>query len=360
MYQLLSLLLIFQLSSSRLTAADNTYIGVKNIGHIIPDILEDYSQLLGQHTASVSALCWHPQNNAILTSGGQDSTICLWNVNTDRLIERIGDPDPFPWVKGLCWHPSGKALIIASDESVNIWHSKRKELLFRWIKRGNIIESIDLSAHGKDLAIGLDNAEIYMFSLQTGKTVRNFSDTSAITSSIQWHPDNIQLASGHADHYIRIWNAVAGTLLHKWLGHSQQVTCVCWSPDGTKLASGSDDKTICIWGKGADDSFGQKLHELSGHTGWIRALSWHPNGRLLASGASDKAVLIWNALNAALRAVLLGHAAGIRTLKWHKNGNLLASGSDDQDVRVWDWQRLKELNVRKTVIARLKKAEQLS
>lgn len=359
MYHVVTILLVCQFSCLSIIAADDRYICIKDVGQMISGIMENYSQILHKHTDAVTALCWHPKHVAILASGGQDSTIYVWDVNTGQPIERMSDSEQeLTRIKKVCWHPYEKLLVAASDEAMSVWSTELAIPVAQWLA-SNTIESIDLNTDGSHIAIGLDNskvglndAEICILNLKYGKTVQRISQKATMSSSLAWHPDNKRLASGHADHYIRIWQALTSTLLYEWLGHSQQVTAIAWSPDGTRLASGSDDKTICIW----DAQSGQKLHELSGHTGWIRTLSWHPDSRTLASGAGsdDKNVLIWDTLKGYVQTVLPGYLAGVRVLAWHKNGDLLATGSDDQTIRIWDWHRLKDLDIRKIISGRLK------
>src|SRR6266487_4589022 len=38
-----------------------------------------------------------------------------------------------------------------------------------------------------------------------------------------------------------------GTLLYRYLGHTDPVDTVAWSPDGQRIASGSSDKTVQVW-----------------------------------------------------------------------------------------------------------------
>src|SRR6266702_759132 len=38
-----------------------------------------------------------------------------------------------------------------------------------------------------------------------------------------------------------------GTLLYRYLGHTDPVDTVAWSPDGQRIASGSSDKTLQVW-----------------------------------------------------------------------------------------------------------------
>jgi WD40 repeat protein len=64
---------------------------------------------------------------------------------------------------------------------------------------------------------------------------------------VAFSPDGKTLASGSADHTIKLWEVATGKEQATLKGHTRVVTSVAFSPDGKTLASGSTDKTIKLW-----------------------------------------------------------------------------------------------------------------
>jgi WD40 repeat protein len=66
--------------------------------------------------------------------------------------------------------------------------------------------------------------------------------------SVAFSPDGTTLASGSADHTVRLWDTATGRQIGVPLtGHTDMVFAVAFSPDGKTLASGSVDHTVRLW-----------------------------------------------------------------------------------------------------------------
>ena len=62
-------------------------------------------------------------------------------------------------------------------------------------------------------------------------------------------------------------------------GHQHEIRCLAISPSGKILASGSADHTVRLW----DLAEARPMKILEGHRGWVNCLAINPSGSLLAS-----------------------------------------------------------------------------
>jgi len=81
-------------------------------------------------------------------------------------------------------------------------------------------------------------------------------------------PDGSQLAVGHSDGTIRLWNLESGEAELPASGHKTGVSCLRYSRSGALLASGGQDTNVVVW----DVTRGIPLHRLQGHLGQVTAL----------------------------------------------------------------------------------------
>ena len=149
-----------------------------------------------------------------------------------------------------------------------------------------------------------------------------------------WSPDGTRVASGSADHTVRVWDMLSGSTLLTYTGNTSSVLTVAWSPDGTRIASGGYDRTIQVW----DSLTGRTLLVYHGHSRHIASLSWSPDSTRIASGSYDGTVRVWNANSGSILLIYHSNTSAVSAVAWSPDGKHIASGSEGAGaaVDVWD------------------------
>jgi serine/threonine-protein kinase len=166
--------------------------------------------------------------------------------------------------------------------------------------------------------------------------VRTLQGHTGGVESLCFSPDGSLLASGGADHTVRLWDVQTGELRHTLSGHEFTVDAVAFAPDGRTLVSGDGDYKIILW----DVSTG-RLRKTIRAANAVFALAISPDGRLLASGGRnndhpEQNLELWEMPSGKPLHALRGHTDAVFSLSFSSDGSTLASGSADCTVKLWD------------------------
>lgn len=280
---------------------------------------------------SVYTVAFSP-DGSILASGGDDSTVRLWNVDSKRELKTFTEHSD--WVEFVDFSPDGRILASAStDGSVKLWsvYSHRK---LATLKHDDWVESVAFSPNTNRQLLatsGGTDGSIKVWDISKKKIIATFPGHSGAVSSVDFSPDGRILASAGYDGVIKLWVVDSGREFHTLFRHSRAVYSVAFSPDGTTLASGSKDKTTKLW----DVSSGEELATLE-HERYVASVAFSPDGRLLASASVDYTIKLWTADGTRELTTLNGPKDGVTSIAFSPDGMTLASGSRDQTILLWD------------------------
>ena len=238
--------LAFSKDSQRLVSGhDMGFMATWNIH--TGEIVETPKQV---HDGRVRALTIHPSQPWIATSGGDDNTIRLWNLET---AQPIGDP----------W----------SGHEDSIW-------------------SLAFSKDGNKLVSGSLDQTVRLWNVNSGQQIgQPFEGHTGDVYAVDISPDGQIIASGSEDKTIRLWSTVDNQALGNPLeNHKDTISSLSFSPDGKTLVSGSYDRTIRFWSIPLGQPLGQPLR---GHSYGVISVAFNNEGNMIASGSGDAALRFW-------------------------------------------------------------------
>ena len=293
-------------------------------------------KLLTGHTSYVNALAYSPDGETLI-SGGDDSTLRIWDTHTGELLHTLEEHEDR--IKDIAFSPDGKmfgsvsAVSVSASETIFIlWDAHTRQLLHNFdYGEVGLPDCLAFSSDSKWIAAGIS-----VWDVSTGESVGRIATYNP--TSIAFSSDGITLATGSDgevnDGEVNLWGA--RTLEH-WqeLGHHRGgVNAVAFSPDGETLASAGNDNRIQVW----DTFIGENLQTLDGHTEHIQSVSFSPNGNTLAS-ASRSEIIFWDVDTGEQKQIITGHTHNIISMALSDDGLTLASGHQDRTVQIWDVNR---------------------
>ncbi|WP_179200303.1 trypsin-like peptidase domain-containing protein [Streptomyces sp. NRRL B-24085] len=294
--------------------------------------------VLSGHSGYVDSVCAVAVGDGtLLASGGdeEDGSIVLWRSDTGERIRVLEGHEGS--VVALCAVEVTQHTLLASlggDKTVRLW-----EPVSGWCVS---------TLPGEDLAFALHAVTVGEHSLlasTSGDLVRLLDpETGRIAITLQGHSDSVDslcvlrvngrdlLASGGADHTVRLWDPAAP--------RASRVSAIralsrAYSSDGTLVAAGGDDGVTEL----RDPHSGTVVGTLQGNSDWVRALCSlrHLDRPYLAGCGDDGAVWLWDTTDALPRSRRSGLKPAYTVCSVHVGDRtLLAVGHTDGSAWLWD------------------------
>ena len=336
--------------------------------------LKNEGEALPSHTINfdrpVQNVSFRPEDSQMLAIGGDDHTVTLQGLSSDKDEKLKGHRDRVNSVK---FSRNGTLLASGSfDHTAKVWDVDGK-LLHTFKTKGNV-ENVDFSPDQSNLATSHHKtvslwslAKLSPLVLKNGTDLEYISDMKIsskgnvlVTSSylgdaqlwtlgdlndvsrlqpiplqhgavfsVGLSPDGKAIVTGGQDGSIKIWSSDGRQKSKTIKSHAAAVNSISVSPNGQFFAAGSEDKTVKLW-----DLNGELIQDLGSFGASVNSISLSPDGQLIAIGDSSKTVKLIS-LKGEVHETLQGHHDSVNSVIFSPTGKTLATASNDNLVKIW-------------------------
>jgi WD40 repeat protein len=322
---------------------------------------------------------------------GRYSKLVLFAVNgKSAQVERSFDVVQSSIVNSVAFTPDGAHIVLSRGESfdgnTDVWDLDKGKPSVTLAGVGPVTA---VSRDGRMIADcnGIQVGKGQLWSMATGKTIRNFSSQcgsmlspvafTADGSSIVWEADtSIYMASLESGAASRDWNvggpsasivvtpdgktifAAVGTQIVKIDTSAEQPEVFYFGPGNVRSLAIDDSGKYLVAGIGA-----AIVHEISapsadfGVRAWdlasgqpvalkdgpadslragINAVAFRPGTTVIAAGQDDESAVLWDIATGEKKGEFTGHQSSVSTVSFSTDGRHLITGSDDGSAIVWD------------------------
>jgi len=199
------------------------------------------------------------------------------------------------------------------------------------------------------------DATVKLYNLATQEVVQTLGGKDAAGAPImgglysvafaRTQPDILGCTS--ADMSVYLWDLKTGGLIHKLVGHHDEVNGIDFHNIQQVMVTASDDTKAIIW----DFGEGITLRTLAKHTKQVYGAAFlgSENQYCVATCCFDQRTRIFDMRDKQLVSELQHHTDDVIGIDYSGRHNVLATGSDDGMVCIWDakkWQLRQAVNTR--------------
>lgn len=250
---------------------------------------ENLSVMSG-HTGAVMELHFTPDGAHIFTAS-TDHTLGLWDIVTGERVRKFKGHTTF--VNTVQGARRGPQIMVSGgdDSTIRLWDNRKKQCTST-INSSYQVTAVTFNDTAEQIFSGGIDNDIKVWDMRTGTISYLLKGHTDTVTGLELSADGSYLLSNAMDNTLRIWDvrpyAPAERCIKVFTGHQhnfeKNLLRCAWSPDGGKVAAGSADKYLYIW----DTTSRRILYKLPGHNGSVNDVDFHPNEPIVVSGASDK------------------------------------------------------------------------
>jgi serine/threonine protein kinase len=276
-------------------------------------------------------------NGRYLISGDDGGTVAVWNLTMPQQpIATYCNNTPIytvaisPNLSQIASGDKNRRVQLRRIESV---HNSCQELHAdpsNLDSHHGFVQTVRFSPDGQILASGGADHRIRLWNTNTSKIITTFSDHQQPVLAMQFMPNGKILVSAGVDRTIRFWDVEHKQLLKTITAHEQQINALAISQDGQLIVSGSSDRTVQVRQLGTKTQY-----TLTGHQDSVLTVAISPDGKTIASGATDGMVYLWDTDTMQLMNSFQAHGQAVKSIVFQINGQFMITASLDRAIKIW-------------------------
>jgi WD40 repeat protein len=253
-------------------------------------VLETFDGADGNRCNWVEEVRWSPDGTRLASRAGK--ALRIWKPGAgDRYLE-YGEHSNT--ISALCWRPDSKGIAVGLYGGAYFYrlNENKPHQEIRW--KGSIL-SLAWSPNARYLAAGTQEATVNFWKLpyRVGEEL-NMSGYSNKIKELAWDRASRFLATGGSE-VVTVWDVSGkgprGTRPKELNRHTKKVTLLAWQCQGGLLLSGSADGTAVLWNP---ERSHEPLYENS-LGGVVTCAAWASEDRAAVIGSASGQVEMWGA-----------------------------------------------------------------
>ena len=226
--------------------------------------------------------------------------------------------------------------ITAGVNDVRIWHSNKKNELFRICVPNLECNCVRLSNDGSMIVTGWNDGKVRAFYPESGRlmfTIHNCHKGSVTALDIS--NDNKKLVTGGTDSNVRIWqiNKDEQIMLVSLKEHQSMISYITINEDNTEFVSASNDGSCVVWELNQPFS---RVQAMFGSTQFSTVI-YHPDQSQFITTGTDHQITYWDATDGSPIRIVDGSESAITSLSINKQGTHFVSAGHDRLIKLWHY-----------------------